>query len=331
MNKRHVVLLATVGALFAALTPPAQAATKNDDGQAVTVMSRNLFLGVDIRRAAGPKTPEELGDLSVQLYNEVQATDPQSRMKLAADEIAKVKPDLVGLQEVTLWQAGPRTIDYLALIQAELKAKKADYRVVKQESEADVKVATPEGQGRFMLGNAVLARKGVKTSGVRSKVFKEQISLPTAIGVQPVHRNYISMKAKVGNTSFDYVNTHLEAFSNAQKVAQAQELAKGPLKAKGPALLTGDLNSNKNLPVAADREAFAAVAKAGFVVRQTSKQTCCLNDDLKTGVRDHTVDFVMSKPKLKLLKSGLVGLTDMTPAGTQISDHAGVWSTLLVP
>jgi len=96
-------------------------------------------------------------------------------------------------------------------------------------------------------------------------------------------------------------------------------------------VLVGDLNSNKNEKKPEDRPAFQAIEKAGIRVRQTSRQTCCLNDDLKTGVRDHTVDFVMTKPKLKLVRSGLLGVGLKTPAGTEAADHAGVFSTLVIP
>ena len=322
-------LLAVAAGLVAA---PAASAAKPSDDQRVTVMSRNLFLGVDIRRAVAATTPEELGQVAIQLYNEVEATDVPGRMDLVADEIEAVDPDLVGLQEVTTWSTGARTLDYLQLLRKALKKRGLSYRVEGQEDEADVSLPTPEGTGSFELGNAVLVKKGVKTSGVKTGVYKSQIGFPTATDPSlRVRRNWASMKATVGEAKFRFVNTHLEAYSNPEKLAQARELVAGPLKGRGPLIMTGDLNSNANLEDPADRPPFVAVRRAGLVVAQTSRQTCCLNDDLKTGVRDHTVDFIMTKPRMKVVRSGLTGTRATTSAGTQAADHAGVWSTLLVP
>jgi len=61
------------------------------------------------------------------MFAGVQATDPNGRMKLIADEIAKAKPDLVGLQDCRCAhrkRAGKhRGVRYLAALRKELAAK----------------------------------------------------------------------------------------------------------------------------------------------------------------------------------------------------------------
>jgi endonuclease/exonuclease/phosphatase family metal-dependent hydrolase len=311
-----------------ALAPAAPAQRDDDDPPRATVMSRNLFLGVDIRRAAGPQTQPEFDALVLQLFREVQATDPAGRMALVAEEIEDTDPELVGLQEVTVWQVGSQEIDYLDLLRSQLKRRRLSYRVVGVQPEVDARIQTSQGPGRFYIGNAILVKKGVRTSRVRTGAFNSQISFPTAAGTFPVTRGWDSLKATVEGARFTFVNTHLEAFSPPQRDDQARELVAGPLKARGGIILVGDLNSNANAAQPVDRPAFNTIRRAGFVVRQTRRQTCCLRDDLKTGVRDHTVDFVMSKPRLPLLRSGLTGTRERTSAGTQAADHAGVWATL---
>lgn len=327
------VLLAALLVVVLAAPATAPAATKKDDeDQVVTVMARNMFLGVDIRRAAGPKTIEELTVLIKQLIAEEQATDVPNRIKLMAAEIKKADPDLVGLQELTYWQLGPTVIDYGDMLSKAIDDAGLDYRLIRSKTrEADVSVQTPEGLGRFSIENAILVKKGVKTSGLKQAPFKTNITFPNATGNTPVNRGWMSLNATIGKAKFRFVNTHLEAFSADQRTAQAKELVAGPLKSSGQVILVGDLNSNKNEKKPEDRPAFQAIEGAGFRVTQTKKQTCCLNDDLKTGVRDHTVDFVMTKPKLKLLKSDLLGVGPKTPAGTEAADHAGVFSSLLFP
>nr|MDQ6915834.1 hypothetical protein [Actinomycetota bacterium] len=183
--RRGALLPAVVlAALCAAAAVPAAHARPTHD---VTVMTRNLFLGVDIRRAAGPRTREELQALAVQLVREVKATDPAGRMNLVAAEIARVKPDLVGLQEVAFWQLGSTHIDYAALLLSSLLRRGLAYRLVGGQTEADVSLPTSAGQGRFRLGDAILVRRGVGATHIRHASFHSQITFPIATGTVPVH------------------------------------------------------------------------------------------------------------------------------------------------
>src|SRR5262245_64317447 len=83
--------------------PAAQAAP----APRVTVMTRNLFLGADLIPLATTAPGAPFQQAAGQLFDEVKATDPDARMKLIAREIADAGPDLVGLQEVSLWRTGP--------------------------------------------------------------------------------------------------------------------------------------------------------------------------------------------------------------------------------
>src|SRR4051812_16101730 len=89
-------------------------------------MTRNLYLGADlIPLAAAPAA--QFQHAAAGVFDSVVATDPNARMKLVAAEIAKVKPDLVGLQEVSLWRAGTVRYDYTGAL---MKALGHRYRVV---------------------------------------------------------------------------------------------------------------------------------------------------------------------------------------------------------
>jgi endonuclease/exonuclease/phosphatase family metal-dependent hydrolase len=296
------------------------------------VETRNLYLGVDIRRAAGPTNRPDFETTARQLFSEVQATDPAGRMQLVAAELAKVKPNLVGLQEVTLWQVGSTKIDYLQLLRKDLAARHLSYRVVGTASEADIRFTFSNGDpGRFRIGNAILVKAGVKTSHVHTGVYKSQITFPTAIGNFPVRRNWGELDADVGGARFHFINTHLEAFNFTVRTQQAKQFVAGPLRHRGPDILAGDLNSSPIEKLLADRAAYFVVRGAGYVVRQSLRNTCCYKDDLKSGSLTHRIDFVMTKPGLRLLASGVVGAREVTKVGTHAADHAGAWSRLLVP
>jgi hypothetical protein len=137
-----VTAVAAVAAAVAAA--PAQAAPP---GKPLTVMTRNLDLGADINRPlnatagkSGAAALVAFGNANDALRAVVDQTSFPVRSKLLAAEIATARPDMVGLQEVALWQQGPlelgaigttnaTTVDYdfLATLTANLAATGAEY------------------------------------------------------------------------------------------------------------------------------------------------------------------------------------------------------------
>ena len=109
--------------------------------------------------------------------------------------------------------------------------------------------------------------------------------------------------------------------------AQAKELVKGPLKSARKTILVGDLNSGPVLSNKDDRLAYAVLSKAGYKPYRTAKPSCCFGDANSPAEWDHNVDWIMAKPKVKLVSSSLTGL-EKTASGQYPSDHGGVVSTL---
>ncbi len=301
----------------------------------VTLMTRNLYLGADLRPLAVAAPGAPLHAAVDATLAHVVATGPTARMRLIAKEIAAAKPDLVGLQEVSVWSSGPIggkatyvIADYLKTIMSELRRLHAPYRVVAQRLSLHL---TAEGTSQvvdFTDGNVVLARSGVTVRNVRSGDFAHLLTIPTrGLGNIAVTRSWNALDASAGGARLHFVNTQLEAYSASVRLQQAQELLAGPLKSKLETILAGDLNSSANLPVAADRLPFQAVARAGFKDERTGRPNCCFKDDLRTGRWDHIVDHIMAKPAVKLLRSFLTG-RETTTAGRHPSDHGGVVSTI---
>src|SRR5215212_10712825 len=124
------------GAALLVAAPGALAAKQTAD---VSVMTRNVFLGADLPPLALAKPGADFEQKAGAMLAEVTAGDPVGRMKLVGREIAKAKPDLVGLQEISLWRTGPKNdpapatdvrFDFLGTIRKELKARHLAYRVV---------------------------------------------------------------------------------------------------------------------------------------------------------------------------------------------------------
>src|SRR4051812_26365241 len=340
ISRRLLIPLALLAALVAA--PATSPAAKAPKPQKITVMSRNLFLGADLIPLALAQPGDDFERAAGKLFDDVKATEPDARMRLVAAEIAKAKPDLVGLQEVTLWRTGPKNdgkpapnveIDYLATIKQELKRLGASYRVVADQRTLDLEGPTDRGVDvRFTDGNVILARKGVKVTNSKSSDFKSQLVIPTnALGDVAVNRSFNQLDAQVGHAKIHFVNAHLEAYSTDFRLKQAKELVKGPLKSKKlPTVLVGDLNSGPKLPKKADRPPYLAIAAAGYKEARSSTPNCCFADDLVSGTWDHIVDHIMTRPKFKLLRSFVTG-TKRTPSGKAPSDHGGVVSVLQLP
>jgi endonuclease/exonuclease/phosphatase family metal-dependent hydrolase len=328
--RRPLALAAAAVALVAAAAQSAQAAK----GPTITVMTRNLFLGADrIPLATTPPGPQ-FEQTASNLFAGVKAEDPNGRMKLVAAEIAKSKPDLVGLQELSLLRTGPPpastvAFDYIKTITNQLKKLHQNYRVVAIKQGFNVEGPTGGGSDvRLTLGDAILARKGVKVTHVHSALFKDQLTIPTqAIGSVTTNRGYNELDATVHGVTVHVVNTHLEAYSADFRRGQAQELVKGALRSKLPTILIGDLNSGPNLPKPEDRPPYLAIAKAGFKEERTPKFSCCFNELTDKTGWDHNVDHIMAKPRLKLVRSFITG-AETTPAGVHPSDHGGVVSVL---
>ncbi|HEX5594117.1 MAG TPA: endonuclease/exonuclease/phosphatase family protein [Solirubrobacterales bacterium] len=356
--------------VLALLLMPSLALAKKDDhsdngkGKVASVMTRNLYLGADLGPVIAAENTEQVVSASGAVLRDVIANDFPTRAKGLADEILRTKPDLVGLQEVSLWQTTPitpagkaLTIDYLELLLNQLNRGPDRYEVVVVQNEfgtetpADVngvendgpggELADAEVLGKLLMRDVILARTGagVHTWNAGGGNFKTLLELE--VGGQPVavKRGWTATDARVrGSEPFHFVNTHLEAFHPLVRQAQAAELVApgGPATSDLPVVLVGDLNSDDDTVSGADRLAYQVLLAAGFVERSTNDPlSCCLNSPLLAVGKggsvsdfDHQVDHVMTNDPagIKLESSEVTGLLPVN--GFWDSDHAGVYSAL---
>jgi len=308
----------------------------------VTVMTRNLYLGADLLPAAAAKDQQQLQDAATAIVQHVQATDFPARAKLIAAEVAKAKPDLLALQEVATWTKGPSGAgpatqpmdDWLASLTKDLKARHLHYRVVAQEHEFDFQLPTSQGfDARLQLRDVVLATRRVKVLRSRSHSFTHILSIPTLAGQANIHRGYNALDVSVAGRRFRFVNTHLEAYSPQVRQQQAAELVAGPLKTKRLAILAGDLNSDKVPAQPGDTLAFQTLAAAHFGDRASRKPSCCHDDSTlnKDDGFDHIVDHIMSRPRVRTVRTSVTGDGPRTAQGLWPSDHGGLVATLRLP
>ena len=91
-------------ALAALVGGPASA----DEGHRLRVMTQNLYVGTIFQDLLAAKTPSEIISAATLTYQNILATKPAERMAVIADEIARLRPDLVGLEHAAILRTGPR-------------------------------------------------------------------------------------------------------------------------------------------------------------------------------------------------------------------------------
>ena len=229
--------------------------------QPVAIMTQNMDAATDqgyiVGAALGllPLSVPQAVDLT---FAEVQASNLPLRAGLVADSIAARRPDLVALEEATIWQAslnsGPVVYDQLALLLSALAARGTPYEVVAVNSVNDITLPGSEVLTlRFVDRDALLIRAdahppALHFSDVHTHIFAS--SLPF-IGVN-IAAGWISAMVHTGNTHFMLAATHLGSNvpglpqATAVQVAQAQELLDNLRNVVGPVVLCGDFNSDAN-------------------------------------------------------------------------------------
>src|SRR3954469_15913125 len=186
----------------------------------VKVMTRNLYLGADLSPGTGAKDLQSLVNGAGVILNQVDANKFPTRAKGLANEILTATPDLVGLQEASLWRTEPcdkfplppaaTTVRY-DYVQELLKNLKKQYQLVVQKPEFDFEVwANTDGNeqtagpncpmgseinGRLTMRDAILVRKGVKVRSPRTGTFKTLLRVkPAGVNVD-VTRGWTSIDA----------------------------------------------------------------------------------------------------------------------------------------
>ncbi|WP_290649137.1 endonuclease/exonuclease/phosphatase family protein [Aquisalimonas sp.] len=357
---RALVVGILLAALVAIAIGPAASQGPPEDGEherTVTVMTRNLYLGASLSPLFEAETPNELLKAVDEVWRQVLATNFPERAGALADEIADHRPDLVGLQEVTLWRSGPITtteqyveeveFDFLDILLDALADRGLAYDPVASVNLLDEQLDNPlTGRALRMTDRGVvLARADVRTADLKlanpqSGTFTTSLELPLVDETISVPRGWTSVDAKVRGKQFRFLNTHLEAFEPEVRFPQATELLAGPADTDLPVVLVGDVNS-PGPPGHTPGKTYELLTDAGFVDAWTLDQpgadgfTCChdpdlMNDEPTLGLR---IDVALFRGPFDVAGTAIVGAdpAERTASGLWPSDHAGAITTLFIP
>ncbi len=343
------------------LTGPDQAARApdlaggNSAAHAVIVLNWNLYIGTDVDAViAALVTPDPTDDLPalLQAVATLQATDFPSRAEAIADEIARERPHVVGLQEVSVVDIDLTPLglpidielDFLAILQAALTARGLDYDVAALVTNTDAEPVP--GAVRVIDRDALLvdpARVDV-LSEIEAN-YSNNLG-PVAPGVELI-RGFVAITAMIESESYTFANTHLEPNLggidlSGLRALQAAELlgAVEALDAGSPAILMGDFNdvSGSLMHQIVTGAGFADVWAA--LRPQVEGLTCCHLSDLsnKLPTFDKRIDYVFARGLDSRVRGRVERLAevpaDRLPGPAHLiwpSDHAGLVADFVVP
>jgi endonuclease/exonuclease/phosphatase family metal-dependent hydrolase len=266
-------------AIAGAAPEVAQASAPASAQRQVTVMTQNLYLGADLTPLFTPGV--NFATAAATVLSHVKHVDFPARAAKIAEEIAAYHPDLIGLQEVALWQVGPDCqhlgsyADYQQTLLGALARDGLSYRVA--SADLNFHLAVPlagvvpgVGCAAFADHDVILARGDLPVSQLelshpQSAEFGSYpplvpgvpnempvtVNVP-GLGTQTViiERGWTSVDVKVRGKSFRFLDSHLEAYGPAANPAlfrniQAALLVQHVITPSPlPVIAVGDYNSN---------------------------------------------------------------------------------------
>ncbi|HEU4540248.1 MAG TPA: endonuclease/exonuclease/phosphatase family protein [Jiangellaceae bacterium] len=243
----------------------------------------NVYLGANLRPLFGATSIPDLIQRAGTIYAEMERTDFPQRAQAIAELIAEERPDVLGLNEVALWETAPwtfiqtpdgpipvvtgpytTTFDFEQILLDALAAAGEPYTVVAKNrnfSSSAIPIAipiSPTQAGRFTDHDLILVRteslKHMSVSNARSFNFSTESSFSVnLLGLDiVVQRGWSTVDITKRGRTFRFVNTHLEAFGNTPlqdewRNLQAAELVADLEASPHPIVLVGDINARPTM------------------------------------------------------------------------------------
>lgn len=354
-SSRRALLAGAAGLAASSALPRARGATPT-----LSVMTRNLYLGVDLARLFRATSMDDLRRIAGEMLATIRAHPYAARLDAIASEVATTRPDVVGVQEAAVLRvqgdsdfaedkatnASTVLVDLLDLFAEKLADRGLDYEVATQTVTTDVEVPAAEDDAlrdvRLTDRVALLVRSDVETSSTYSSRFDAALRVPLRGTSVAVRRGYCLGDVSVGDATVTVANTHLESADEETRTAQAAALL-DELPTDRPVVLTGDLNSGPNGSSAA-YDLLTDTFEDPIASENTAAtvDTCCQSNDLRneTSELSRRVDHVLARGGLEATDVERVGADAESKVTAEVggesvalwpSDHAGVVSTMRVP
>jgi endonuclease/exonuclease/phosphatase family metal-dependent hydrolase len=241
------------------------------------VMTYNMYAGTEYDGVTNPDYDSFLQAVTALIEN-VRTSDPPTRVRAIAGQIAAAHPDIVSLQEVATWSTGQWTgtscssltleFDYLQLLLDALAAEGTPYAPVATVTHFDVTMpASDSACVRNTWRVAIISRADLNPedlffSHVQAAPFTSTFKIPIpALGILlPFPRGWVAADVMYRNKQFRIIAAHLDSLSTSKEIAQGLELLTGPAATSLPVIVAGDLNT----PDPTGPTTYNNFTKAGF-------------------------------------------------------------------
>ena len=346
--------LAVAAAVVTAAPVPAQATPPEQAERRFEVMTYNVYLGANLQPLFGVSDPGELIRRAAVVFAHVDKVNFNVRAVAIARQIAEASPDVVGLQELSLWQTAPLSnpaqlttrYDFLTILLRELERQGHPYEAISvNENFSGALPISLTTLGRFTDRNAIIARgdlpmSQLETTNPMEGDFETKLPVPLGGTTIQVARGWASLDVRIRGKWYRFFDTHVEAFNPLIRLGQVRELVALMSASPYPVVLAGDLNLYPQGARVEDQPAWNLLLGAGFVDSWPESggtmpaYTAGQSDDLDNGpsTLNNTVDFILHDTdgfidavsgSGDIVGEELDDRTDTTPP-LWPSDHAGV-------
>lgn len=304
---------------------------------ALRVATYNLYLGANLALLFDVADLDQLAERVRVVRDQLDRTHFEERARAVAALLARERPDLVGLQEVSRWVLTPVSgteqvlADFLPVLLAELEQAGCAYdpQAVNTNFGGAMPVSRTEWVG-LTGANVTLVRRGsaVEVVGEACATFANSHRVVTAVeGVAfPIVRSWGRVDVRVEGRPVRFVNTHTEAYDGPARDAQRDEVLAATADVDVPVVLVGDLNAEPDVVGLPDgwTDAWSVGKGDGF----TNGQAGDLANP--TSTLRARIDYVWVRDA-EVLSAHVVGDRPedrTTPHGLWPSDHACVVADL---
>jgi endonuclease/exonuclease/phosphatase family metal-dependent hydrolase len=255
--------------------------TMGDHG-VVKVMTRNVYVGTDFEMILGAEDQKLVPFYVAQAFELLQNTNFYERAQSLAREVKWVRPHLIGLQEIsTIRYQSPGDFlignpkeakkvlyDYLKIYTSALKDHGLYYKiaVVGQNIDIELPMVTDVDENGYPIAfddvrltdyDVILVRKDIKFTNPIAKRYAQELPVSDLISVPS---GYVAVTATIGDRSYRFVNTHLDAGPVEDiRLAQAYELLTDLAEESLPIIMLGDFNTP-----AADNSTYDFIVGQGY-------------------------------------------------------------------
>ena len=246
----------------------------------IKVMARNIYLGADVGVAL-----ELIPDFPAAaqfMWDQVKATDFSKRVEKLAKEAASERPELIGIQEATIWYCKKdlwsKKVEVFNFLEEYLSATKATgvgYSIASFDqvdafnpgySIAAIpfltKVSDPEtfqpifgsdsAACGFTIGDAILVRDDVANNVIKVGNTEYEATYSIVPTIMTIYRGYTWVDFKIQDSVVRVISTHLESIWDENTVPnsaiQAAQLVEDLQGSQMPLIVMGDFNADYRDP-----------------------------------------------------------------------------------